>query len=67
MVAAALALAAAATEKAELAATVRQMQQQMDYAAMVSENTQLRLERRAHQGPGPAGGVIAFCGRAPTT
>jgi hypothetical protein len=47
MVAAALALAAAATEKADLAATVRQMhwQQQMDYAAMVTENTQLRLER----------------------
>ena len=45
MVAAALALAAAATEKADLAATIRQMQQQMDYAAMVSENTQLRLER----------------------
>ena len=50
MVAAALALAAAATEKADLAATVRQMRQQMDYdAAMVAENAQLRLERENTQ------------------
>jgi hypothetical protein len=44
MVAAALALAAAATEKADLMATVRQMQQQMDYAAMVAENARLRQQ-----------------------
>jgi hypothetical protein len=47
VVSAALALAAAATENADLVATVQQMRpsQQMDYAAMVSENAQLRLER----------------------
>ena len=49
MVAAALALAASATEKADLVAAVRQMQQQMDYAAMVAENAQLRLERENTQ------------------
>ena len=48
-VAAALTLAASATEKADMAATIRQMQQQLDCAAMVAEITQLRLERENTQ------------------